>query len=127
MTAKDILQAARRRGWRIATAESCTGGMVSAALTDLPGSSDVFDRGFVTYSNAQNAICWGCWPKRWHSMARYPNPLRAKWRRARGCGPGLIWRCRSRHRGARRVRVQTRRARLLWSSTPKPVAAREAT
>ena len=41
---------ARARGWRIATAESCTGGLVAAALTDIPGSSDVFDRGFVTYS-----------------------------------------------------------------------------
>lgn len=52
MTAADILQAARYWGLRIATAESCTGGMVSAALTDVAGSSDVFDRGFVTYSNA---------------------------------------------------------------------------
>jgi nicotinamide-nucleotide amidase len=51
-TLSAILAAARARGWRIATAESCTGGMVAAALTDLPGSSDVFDRGFVTYSNA---------------------------------------------------------------------------
>ena len=48
----DILAAARRDGKRIATAESCTGGMVAAALTDVPGSSDVFERGFVTYSNA---------------------------------------------------------------------------
>ncbi len=45
-----VLAAARARGWMIATAESCTGGLVSAALTDIPGSSDVFDRGFVTYS-----------------------------------------------------------------------------
>jgi nicotinamide-nucleotide amidase len=52
MTARAILAAARAKGWRIATAESCTGGMVSAALTDVAGSSDVFDRGFVTYSNA---------------------------------------------------------------------------
>ncbi len=49
--AADTLNAARARGWRIATAESCTGGMVSAALTDVPGSSDVFERGFVTYTN----------------------------------------------------------------------------
>jgi nicotinamide-nucleotide amidase len=48
----DILAAARSRGITIATAESCTGGMVAAALTDIAGSSDVFDRGFVTYSNA---------------------------------------------------------------------------
>ena len=47
-----LLAEARYRGWRIATAESCTGGMVAAALTDVAGSSDVFERGFVTYSNA---------------------------------------------------------------------------
>jgi len=43
---------ARRAGVKLATAESCTGGLVSAALTEIAGSSDVFDRGFVTYSNA---------------------------------------------------------------------------
>jgi len=47
-----LLEAYRRAGLRIATAESCTGGMVAAALTDVAGSSDVFDRGMVTYSNA---------------------------------------------------------------------------
>ena len=51
MKPADLLQAARYWGFRIATAESCTGGMVAAALTDVAGSSDVFDRGFVTYSN----------------------------------------------------------------------------
>jgi nicotinamide-nucleotide amidase len=49
---EDLLVQARYRGLKIATAESCTGGMVAAALTDVPGSSDVFERGFVTYSNA---------------------------------------------------------------------------
>ena len=62
MSAAAILQAARRRGWRIATAESCTGGMVSAALTEVPGSSDVFDRGFVTYSNAAKTQMLGVRP-----------------------------------------------------------------
>lgn len=52
MSAGTVLAGARARGWRIATAESCTGGMVAAALTDLAGASDVFDRGYVTYSNA---------------------------------------------------------------------------
>jgi nicotinamide-nucleotide amidase len=50
--ATSVLAACRIRGWRIATAESCTGGLVAAALTAIAGSSDVVDRGFVTYSNA---------------------------------------------------------------------------
>ncbi|MBP7000743.1 MAG: CinA family protein [Amaricoccus sp.] len=57
-----VLDAARGRGWRIATAESCTGGLVAAALTDIAGSSDVFDRGFVTYSNAAKAAMLGVDP-----------------------------------------------------------------
>jgi len=51
MTPAEILQAARYWGLTIATAESCTGGMVAAALTDVAGASDVFERGFITYSN----------------------------------------------------------------------------
>jgi len=58
-----LLAAARARGWRIATAESCTGGMVAAALTDVAGSSDVFDRGFVTYSNAAKIAMLGVSPQ----------------------------------------------------------------
>lgn len=50
--AAEVLHAARYWGIRIATAESCTGGLISGALTEVAGSSDVFDRGFVTYSNA---------------------------------------------------------------------------
>jgi nicotinamide-nucleotide amidase len=46
-----LLERYRRAGKKIATAESCTGGMVAAALTDIAGSSDVVERGFVTYSN----------------------------------------------------------------------------
>ena len=49
--ANEILQFALSKHAVIATAESCTGGMVAAALTDIAGSSAVFDRGFVTYSN----------------------------------------------------------------------------
>ena len=47
-----LLDLARAQQLKIATAESCTGGMVAALITGIPGSSDVFDRGFVTYSNA---------------------------------------------------------------------------
>ena len=50
--AKELLDKARAKGLRLTTAESCTGGLVAAALTDIAGASDVFDRGFVTYSNA---------------------------------------------------------------------------
>jgi nicotinamide-nucleotide amidase len=46
-----LLEAFRAKGLRIATAESCTGGLVSALLTEVPDSSDVLERGFVTYSN----------------------------------------------------------------------------
>jgi nicotinamide-nucleotide amidase len=62
MTVKDLLQKARYWGITIATAESCTGGMVAAALTDIAGSSDVFDRGFVTYSNAAKVAMLGVSP-----------------------------------------------------------------
>jgi nicotinamide-nucleotide amidase len=58
-----ILARARARGATIATAESCTGGMVAAALTDIPGSSDAFDRGFVTYSNAAKTAMLGVRPE----------------------------------------------------------------
>jgi len=47
-----LAAALRGRGWRIAAAESCTGGLIAAACTQLAGSSDWFDRGWVTYSNA---------------------------------------------------------------------------
>ena len=49
--AQKVVEANRAAGRRIATAESCTGGLVAAALTEIPGASDVVDRGFVTYSN----------------------------------------------------------------------------
>jgi nicotinamide-nucleotide amidase len=45
-------EAMRARGWRLATAESCTGGLIAALCTSVAGSSDWFERGFVTYSNA---------------------------------------------------------------------------
>jgi nicotinamide-nucleotide amidase len=49
--ARALLDLCKSRKLTIATAESCTGGLVAGALTDIPGSSDVIDRGFVTYSN----------------------------------------------------------------------------
>lgn len=61
-TAAEVLQAARYWGLRIATAESCTGGLIAGALTDVAGSSDVFERGFVTYSNAAKSEMLGVAP-----------------------------------------------------------------
>lgn len=48
----NTVNALRACGWMMATAESCTGGLIAGAVTDIAGSSSVFDRGFVTYSNA---------------------------------------------------------------------------
>ncbi|WP_237151502.1 CinA family protein [Oryzibacter oryziterrae] len=57
--ATDILAAARTKGLKIATAESCTGGLIAGLLTEIAGSSDVFERGFVTYSNEAKAEMLG--------------------------------------------------------------------
>jgi nicotinamide-nucleotide amidase len=48
---EELARRLQARGWMLATAESCTGGMIAAACTDLSGSSNWFERGFVTYSN----------------------------------------------------------------------------
>lgn len=60
--ATDVLAAARARGVIIATAESCTGGLIIGALTEIAGSSDVVDRGFITYSNAAKTEMLGVRP-----------------------------------------------------------------
>jgi nicotinamide-nucleotide amidase len=60
--AETLLRRGRAAGARIATAESCTGGMIAAAITDVAGSSDIFDRGFVTYSNAAKTEMLGVGP-----------------------------------------------------------------
>src|SRR5487761_807311 len=57
--AETVLARCRARQWLVGVAESCTGGLVSAALTDIPGSSDVVDRGFVTYSDRAKAELLG--------------------------------------------------------------------
>ena len=57
--ATELLERCRALGLQLTTAESCTGGMISAALTDVAGSSDVFERGFVTYSNAAKSELLG--------------------------------------------------------------------
>ncbi len=63
MTAAEVLALARAHAVMLATAESCTGGLLAGALTDLPGSSDMFERGFVTYSNAAKTDMLGVSPE----------------------------------------------------------------
>ncbi|MEX5565316.1 CinA family protein [Pseudophaeobacter sp. 1A16562] len=59
----DLIARAAKAGVTIATAESCTGGMIAAALTDIPGSSAVLDRGYVTYSNTAKTQMIGVRPE----------------------------------------------------------------
>ena len=61
--AQAVLDACRARNWRLATAESCTGGLVAGALTAIAGSSDVIERGFVTYSNEAKSELLGVPPE----------------------------------------------------------------
>ena len=57
--AADALAALARRGWRVALAESCTGGWIAKALTDVPGSSAGFEAGYVTYANRAKQAALG--------------------------------------------------------------------
>src|SRR3954468_9761129 len=60
--AKSVLLAVRAKSLRIVTAESCTGGLIAALLTEIPGSSDVVDRGFVVYSDQAKSEMLGVPP-----------------------------------------------------------------
>jgi nicotinamide-nucleotide amidase len=68
--AEALLALYRQAGKRIATAESCTGGLIAGCLTEIAGSSDVVDRGFVTYSNAAKAEMLGVSP----ALLEHPGP-----------------------------------------------------
>ena len=58
-SARRVVEASRAAGLRVAVAESCTGGLVAAALTEIPGSSDVLEAGFITYSNESKIALLG--------------------------------------------------------------------
>ncbi len=71
----------RQRGLTLASAESCTGGLVAGLITSVPGSSDVFERGFVTYSNAAKIDCLGVDTAPFSKSSAPSAPrLRQRWR-----------------------------------------------
>ena len=61
--AAELIASCRTAGLTVATAESCTGGLLAGLITSIPGSSDVFERGFVTYSNEAKIECLGVSPR----------------------------------------------------------------
>jgi nicotinamide-nucleotide amidase len=73
-----LLSRARAAGWRVATAESCTGGLLAGAITEVPGSSDIFDRGFVTYSNAAKTDMLGVRESTLASLGAVSEPVAAE-------------------------------------------------
>ncbi len=75
MNVADLLDRAKAQGVMIATAESCTGGMVAAALTDIPGSSAVVDRGFVTYTNTAKQQMLGVQPETLEAHGAVSEPV----------------------------------------------------
>lgn len=68
--AENLLDLYRQAGKRLATAESCTGGLIAGCLTEIAGSSDVVDRGFVTYSNSAKVEVLGVSP----ALLEHPGP-----------------------------------------------------
>ena len=119
--AREVVEANRAAGRRIAVAESCTGGLVSAALTEIPGSSDVFEAGYVTYSNAAKIAELKVSEEVVETFGAVS--VATAWAMARGALAGVGRRCRGgdhRHRRARRRHaVASRSAR---SSSPAPSA-----
>ena len=103
-TAAEVFDLAKSSGATISTAESCTGGMVAAKLTDIAGSSVIFDRGFVTYSNRAKIEMLGVSPATLDAHGAVSEPVaremaegactRAGTRRTRTGDPGS-------HRGPR--------------------------
>lgn len=73
--ANEVLEAAKAKNVRIVMAESCTGGMVAAALTDIAGSSCVMDRGFVTYSNAAKTDMLSVQPRTLEQFGAVSEPV----------------------------------------------------
>jgi hypothetical protein len=81
-----LAESLRARGWRMAAAESCTGGLLAAACTSVAGSSDWFERGFVTYSNAAKTEQLGVDAATDRGARRRQRSRRPpRWRKVRWC------------------------------------------
>ncbi len=76
--AADLVERARDLGLKIATAESCTGGLVAGAITTVPGASAVFEMGFVTYSNAAKTAFLGVRPETLAAHGAVSEPVAAE-------------------------------------------------
>ena len=109
----------RARSCMVATAESCTGGLVAGALTEIAGSSDVVDRGFVTYSNeAKQRDARRAARRRSSAMARSAGDRRSHGARRARSRPTPISRCRSPASPARTAAA--RKSRSAWCISPPP-------
>ena len=119
--AREVIEANPPAGRRIAVAESCTGGLVSAALTEIPGSSDVFEAGYVTYSNAAKIAELNVCAGRGRNLRR--GQRRDRLGDGAGRAGGIGRRCRGRHhRHCRAGRRHASRSRSERSSSPAPSA-----
>jgi nicotinamide-nucleotide amidase len=78
MDARDLVTCLRNRNWRLASAESCTGGLIAATLTDVAGASDVFGYGFVTYANQAKIDLLGVSPKTLHDFGAVSEQVAAE-------------------------------------------------
>ena len=92
--AQSVLDACRARGWHVATAESCTGGLVAGALTAIAGSSDVVERGFVTYSNGAKSELLGVPAETIDAHGGSATRPPRQWLRVRWIARRWIWRSR---------------------------------
>jgi nicotinamide mononucleotide (NMN) deamidase PncC len=121
--AEELLRLYRAAGKRIATAESCTGGLIAACLTEVAGSSDVVDRGFVTYSNAAKAAMLGVDP----ALLEPPGPGAVSAEVAAAMAAGALERLAGRRRrlGHRHRRARRRHpGQARRPGVPRPRSAR---